>query len=124
MIYRELLLTELILLQFIKLLLRAAELAREGKGPSLIEAKAYRFGGHHPNDPAEYREKEEVEYHKKEKDPVKNFKKKLLDEKVVTKKEIDGMEEKIRKQLMNLLNLQKDSPEPQLDIFLEEVSAL
>jgi pyruvate dehydrogenase E1 component alpha subunit len=107
-----------------KAVTRAAELAREGKGPSLIEAKAYRFGGHHPNDPAEYREKEEVEYHRKEKDPVKNYKKKLLDAKVVTKKEVDGMEDKIQKAVDESVKFAESSPEPQLDIFLEEVSSL
>ncbi len=103
---------------------RAAELAREGKGPSLIEAKAYRFGGHHPNDPAEYREKEEVEFYKKEKDPVKNFKKKLLDSKVVTEKEIDGMEKEVQIAVDESVRFAEDSPEPQLDKFLEEVSVL
>ncbi len=103
---------------------RAAELARKGKGPSLIEAKAYRFGGHHPNDPAEYREKEEVEYYKKEKDPVKNFKKKMLDAKVVTKKEIDAMEDEIQKAVDASVEFAENSPEPELDVFLKEVSAL
>ncbi|MCL5071147.1 MAG: thiamine pyrophosphate-dependent dehydrogenase E1 component subunit alpha, partial [Actinobacteria bacterium] len=32
---------------------KAVKRAREGNGPTLIEAKTYRFGGHHPNDPAE-----------------------------------------------------------------------
>jgi TPP-dependent pyruvate/acetoin dehydrogenase alpha subunit len=40
---------------------KAVKHARDGKGPSLIEAKTYRFYGHHPNDPAEYRTKEEAE---------------------------------------------------------------
>jgi pyruvate dehydrogenase E1 component alpha subunit len=107
-----------------KAVTRAAELAREGKGPSLVETKAYRFGGHHPNDPAEYREKEEVEYYKKEKDPVKNFKKKLLDAKVVTKKEIDAMEDEVQRAVDESVKFAESSPEPELDVFLEEVSAL
>ena len=67
---------------------KAVKHARDGKGPSLIEAKTYRFYGHHPNDPAEYRTKEESEYYKKEKDPLINFKKAMIKEKVITKKAI------------------------------------
>ncbi len=107
-----------------KAVLRAAELARQGKGPSLIEAKAYRFGGHHPNDPAEYRDKEEVEYHKKEKDPFKNFKDVILKEKVLTEKEIEAMDKKIIQAVEDSVKFAEESPEPQLEKFLEEVSAL
>jgi acetoin:2,6-dichlorophenolindophenol oxidoreductase subunit alpha len=37
------------------------ERAREGAGPSLIEAKTYRKGGHSRADPAKYRPQKEVE---------------------------------------------------------------
>ncbi|MBM3712778.1 MAG: thiamine pyrophosphate-dependent dehydrogenase E1 component subunit alpha, partial [Actinobacteria bacterium] len=74
----------------------AVNRARQGKGPTLIEAKTYRFGGHHPNDPAEYRDKKEVEYYRTEKDPVINYKKKLIDEKILTEKEIEKIEEEVK----------------------------
>src|SRR4030042_3428729 len=73
---------------------KAVKRAREGKGPSLIEAKTYRFYGHHPNDPAQYREKKEVEYYARQKDPVVNFKKRLLAGKVITAEEINKIEKK------------------------------
>src|SRR3972149_11054400 len=68
---------------------KAVKQAREGRGPSLIEAKTYRFYGHHPNDPAQYRGKEEVAYYTSEKDPVANFKSRLLEEKIITAEEIE-----------------------------------
>jgi acetoin:2,6-dichlorophenolindophenol oxidoreductase subunit alpha len=40
---------------------RVVERARAGEGPSLVEAKTYRHGGHSRADPAKYRPKEEVE---------------------------------------------------------------
>ncbi|HEX2029913.1 MAG TPA: thiamine pyrophosphate-dependent dehydrogenase E1 component subunit alpha [Actinomycetota bacterium] len=52
--------------------------ARAGEGPSLIEAKTYRKGGHSRADPAKYRPEEEV----KEwlaRDPVDNYRKRLLE---------------------------------------------
>jgi len=103
---------------------KAVELARQGKGPSLIEAKTYRFGGHHPNDPAEYRDKEEVEYYKTEKDPVKNYKSKLMCEKILTEKDIEKMEREILKMVEDSVKYAEESPEPQLDKFLEEVKLL
>jgi pyruvate dehydrogenase E1 component alpha subunit len=102
----------------------AVKKAREGKGPSLIEAKTYRFGGHHPNDPAEYRDKKEVEYYKKEKDPVINYKNRLIEEKVLTEKEIEKMEEEIMQAIEDSVKYAEQSPEPELEKFLEEVKLI
>jgi len=103
---------------------KAVKHARDGKGPSLIEAKTYRFYGHHPNDPAEYRTKEEAEYYKKEKDPLINFKKTMVKEKVLTKKEIEKMEKNIKEEVENAVDFAHESPEPELAVFLEEVKQL
>ena len=40
---------------------RAVERARAGEGPSLVEAKTYRHGGHSRADPAKYRPEDEVD---------------------------------------------------------------
>lgn len=103
---------------------KAVKHARDGKGPSLIEAKTYRFYGHHPNDPADYRTKEEAEYYKKEKDPLTNFKKVMINEKVITKKEIEKMEKNIVEEVENAVDFAHNSPEPELSIFLEEVKQI
>ena len=102
----------------------AVELARQGKGPSLIEAKTYRFGGHHPNDPADYRDKQEAEFYKREKDPVINYKKRLLEEKVISQTEIDAMEKEIITAVEDSVKFAEESPEPSLEKFLEEVRSI
>jgi pyruvate dehydrogenase E1 component alpha subunit len=107
-----------------KVVVKAVERARRGEGPSLIEAKTYRFGGHHPNDPAEYRDKKEVDYYKKEKDPVINYKEKLISEKVLTESDIEKMEQEILKMVEDSVKYAEESPEPQLDKFLEEVKLI
>jgi acetoin:2,6-dichlorophenolindophenol oxidoreductase subunit alpha len=48
----------------------AIERARNGDGPSLIEAKTYRYSGHSRTDPAKYRPEGELEAWK-ERDPIK-----------------------------------------------------
>lgn len=103
---------------------KAAKHARDGKGPSLIEAKTYRFYGHHPNDPAEYRTREESEYYKKEKDPLINFKKTMIKEKIITKKEIEKIEKNIVEEVENAVDFAHNSPEPELAVFLEEVKQI
>jgi pyruvate dehydrogenase E1 component alpha subunit len=103
---------------------KAVRRAREGNGPTLIEAKTYRFGGHHPNDPAEYRDKKEADYYKKEKDPVINFKKQLIGEKILSESDIDEIEKGIMKEVEESVRFAEESPEPQLDKFLEEVKSI
>jgi pyruvate dehydrogenase E1 component alpha subunit len=98
--------------------------ARNSQGPSLIEAKTYRFGGHHPNDPAEYRDKTEAEYYKTERDPVMNYKQKLLKEKLITESEIEDMESHIIQAVEDSVKFAEESPEPNLDKFLEEVALI
>jgi acetoin:2,6-dichlorophenolindophenol oxidoreductase subunit alpha len=56
---------------------RLVERAREGGGPSLVEAKTYRHGGHSRADPAKYRPQDEV----KEwlaRDPIPVYRERLL----------------------------------------------
>jgi acetoin:2,6-dichlorophenolindophenol oxidoreductase subunit alpha len=58
---------------------RCVERARSGDGPSLVEAKTYRHGGHSRADPAKYRPDDEV----KEwlaRDPIPRYRERLLAE--------------------------------------------
>jgi len=56
--------------------------ARAGGGPTLIEAKTYRWYGHSEIDPADYRTKEELEQWKA-RDPVPHLERRLLDAGVI-----------------------------------------
>lgn len=70
---------------------KAIEKARNGKGPTMIEAVTYRVGDHTTSDDASrYRPKEEVEYWRK-RDPIERFAKYLKGKKILNernKKEI------------------------------------
>ncbi len=57
----------------------AAQKAREGEGPTLLEMKTYRFSGHSRSDPATYRPPGELENWLK-KDPIKLFSSNLIKE--------------------------------------------
>jgi TPP-dependent pyruvate/acetoin dehydrogenase alpha subunit len=56
---------------------RAIDVARRGGGPSLIEAKTYRHGGHSRADPGKYRPDEEVQEWLA-KDPLPRYRDRLL----------------------------------------------
>lgn len=99
---------------------KAIDKASGGGGPSLIEAKTYRFYGHHPNDPGEYRKKEEVEYYKSKKDPLTNFKKRLLEERITTTGEIETIESGVKNSIEKAIAFAEKSPEPELEEFLRE----
>lgn len=101
---------------------KAVKYAREGNGPSLIEAKTYRFTGHHLNDAEKYRDRDEVKFYRKIKDPVINFINKLLQEEIITKAELNKIEEEISKKIEDSVIFAENSPEPSLDEFLKEVN--
>ena len=55
-----------------KAVAEAAERARAGKGPTLVECETYRYYGHSHSDPRAYRTREE-EADYKAKDPIKRL---------------------------------------------------
>ena len=96
--------------------------AREGKGPTLIECKTYRYYGHSRGDSRVYRTKEE-EAEWKGKDPVERFKKRILKEGVMTEAEIKELEKDISMQVDKAVEYALNSPFPSPDTLTEDVYA-
>lgn len=72
--------------------------ARAGEGPTLIEAKTYRFRGHFEGDVCAYRSTEELERWKK-RDPIPATAKKLIDDKILTQEEINAIDERVQEEV-------------------------
>lgn len=89
----------------------AADRARKGEGPTLLEFRTYRYKGHSMSDPAKYRTKEEVEDYKK-KDPIEVVKKTILDGKMATAKDLDAIDEKIKAQVEESVKFAEESNYP------------
>ncbi len=100
--------------------LKSITKCQKGKGPILMEAKTYRFGGHHVNDPGKYMPQDRVEYYKS-KDPIQIGRNHLLDIDESSDNEIKRIEAEVAEEMKNAIEFGKNSPEPSLEQFLEEV---
>ncbi len=100
---------------------RAIKRARAGEGPTILELKTYRHGGHSRNDACGYRSKEEQAYWLGEKDPVKNFREVILKKKVITEKKLEQEEAKIEKEIEDAVEYAKNAPLPANEAALKNV---
>ena len=99
----------------------AAEMCRSGKGPVLIEAKTYRQGGHHVNDPGLYMPKDRLEEYKA-RDPVKLGRRYLREQAKLDEERILAIERDIERRMEGAIDFAKNSPEPSVEQFLQEVA--
>lgn len=95
---------------------KATKRAREGQGPTLIEARTYRWVEHcGPFDDCQFgfRPKKKLKEWQK-KCPVKNYEKYLLSQKIVTKTEVQKMKQELKKEIDEAFDFAKKSPLPNL----------
>jgi len=100
----------------------AVNRARSGGGPTLIEAKTYRFRGHFEGDSGQYRPKEEIEAWLK-RDPVKSFQSQLLSMKVLTEKKIKEIDDEALAEMDATVKFAEESPPPSPEEVLNGVYA-
>jgi acetoin:2,6-dichlorophenolindophenol oxidoreductase subunit alpha len=102
---------------------KAVERAKRGEGPTLIEAKTYRWRGHSKSDARKYRTREEEQDWIQNKDGIQKFKEKLLNAHVLTEAEIEELEAQVKKEVEEAVAFAENSPEPSLDTLEEDVFA-
>ena len=100
----------------------AVERARKGDGPSLIECKTYRWRGHFEGDACVYRGKDELDEWVK-KDPIPRFAKKLINDGVLSKKELEKLQANVNSELQEAITFAEQSPLPQAADILDDVYA-
>jgi pyruvate/2-oxoglutarate/acetoin dehydrogenase E1 component/TPP-dependent pyruvate/acetoin dehydrogenase alpha subunit len=102
---------------------QAVARARSGQGPTLIEAKTYRWGGHHTGDPGTgYRSREEVEAWK-QRDPIPRLRRHLLDAGFLTEAEAAAMETEVAQRLEKAIRFAFESPDPPVAAAFDHVYA-
>lgn len=95
--------------------------ARTGEGPSLIEAKTYRHGGHSRADPGTYRPKEEVESWI-QRDPIPMYRQRLIDF-GINEECIEAMQVDIENAVNQATEVAKASPIPTVEVIETDVWA-
>jgi pyruvate dehydrogenase E1 component alpha subunit len=100
----------------------AAARARAGEGPTLIECLTYRRGGHKRDDPGTYRPTEEVEAWFKT-DPIPTFRARLLADGRFDEAFVNSLEADVNRELEEAVQFALNSPDPNLQIALEDVYA-
>ena len=92
--------------------LAAAEHARSGQGPIILEMLTYRYRGHSMSDPAKYRTREEVDRMRTEHDPIDHLRQRLLDEYHVPEDELKQIERRARDRVAEAAQYAQECPEP------------
>ena len=100
----------------------AAARARRGEGPSLIEAKTYRFYNHHgvQNLGLKYRTDDEVAEWK-QRDPIFTFEDRLIESGTATRDDFDGIWAELRDDIAAAIEFAEASPLPDPSMVLADV---
>jgi pyruvate dehydrogenase E1 component alpha subunit len=103
--------------------LEAGARARAGQGPSLVDCLTYRWRGHSKSDRNLYRTSEEIDQWK-HKCPIKRFKNILVDGAVMTREEVEALDQAAKTAIDRAAEEAQTFPEPSPDNMEEEVYAL
>jgi len=98
----------------------AAERARKGEGPTLLELKTYRYKGHSMSDPAKYRTKEELAAYKK-RDPIEQVKETILKKKYATEDDLEKIHKETKVKVEESVKFAEESAYPSVSEIFTDV---
>ena len=88
--------------------------ARSGGGPSLIEARTYRFYGHSLGDEQQYRTEEEVEERKRNADPINILRDFMTERNWLTSADDDQIQQRAADEITLAAMFAEESPWPEM----------
>ena len=98
----------------------ARKRALKGEGPTLIEAKTYRYRGHYEGDPMVYRSPEELEEWKK-RDAIDTYREKLIDQDLASVEDLTVIENEVQSLLDEAVAFASSTPQPKVEEALQGV---
>ncbi|MFS0827771.1 thiamine pyrophosphate-dependent dehydrogenase E1 component subunit alpha [Pseudomonas phoenicis] len=98
---------------------QAVERARNGEGPSAIEAVAHRWHGHFEGDPMLYRADGEVERLRREHDPLQHFIQRIGDQ--LSAEELRAIDDEVQAQVDDAVTKARAAEYPSVDNLLTDV---
>ncbi|HXQ46183.1 MAG TPA: pyruvate dehydrogenase (acetyl-transferring) E1 component subunit alpha [Caulobacteraceae bacterium] len=102
----------------------AAEHARAGKGPFILEMKTYRYRGHSMSDPGKYRTREEIDEVRKHRDPIDHVEELLRSNGMADDASMKALDAEVRRIVADAAEFARTAPEPDpgelyTDVYLE-----
>ncbi len=91
---------------------KAAEHARTGGGPYILEMKTYRYRGHSMSDPAKYRPREEVDQVRKTRDPIDHLEELLEKYGWADAAALKAVDAEVKRIIADAAEFARNSPEP------------
>jgi pyruvate dehydrogenase E1 component alpha subunit len=92
--------------------LKAAEHARNGNGPFILEMKTYRYRGHSMSDPGKYRTREEIDQVRKTRDPIEHLQERLESEGLASEAAIKTLDAEVKAIVSEAAEYARAAPEP------------
>jgi pyruvate dehydrogenase E1 component alpha subunit len=104
--------------------LRAAEHARSGRGPFILEMKTYRYRGHSMSDPGKYRTREEIDDVRKTRDPIEHLRDRLEATGAADEAAFKAIDAEVKAIVADSAEFARTAPEPDpaelyTDVYLE-----
>lgn len=94
--------------------------ARNGGGPTLLEAVTYRYLGHSKSDKQVYRTKEELQQWR-ERDPINHFRNWLVERSYLSEEEADAVSERAERAVTEAIDLAEAAPDPNVSELTRDV---
>ncbi len=104
---------------------RLADRARQGDGPAFLLCNTYRYHGHHVGDINReyYRSKQEEQLWKTERDPIANFGKWLVEQKLADAAALAQIQAELESEMKKAVDFAVAAPYPTVDEVAEDVYA-
>jgi pyruvate dehydrogenase E1 component alpha subunit len=99
----------------------AAKRARNGDGPTFIDAHTYRYKGHSISDPAKYRRKEELDT-AVDRDPIVAYQNVLLERGWIDQEEIDNIVASVKDEVEQSIEFAEGSAQPPPEALYEDIT--
>jgi pyruvate dehydrogenase E1 component alpha subunit len=99
----------------------AADYARSGKGPIILEMLTYRYRGHSMSDPAKYRSKDEVQKMRSEHDPIEQVRARILDNKWATEDDLKAIDKDVRDIVADAADFAQADKEPDVSELYTDI---
>jgi len=101
---------------------QAVRRARDGEGPTLLEAKTYRYFGHYEGDAMKYRPKDEDQIYR-DRDPIVTFERRVLAEALITATELHEIQKRAVAEVDAAVQSAEEAPLPKAEECLNGIYA-